>query len=233
MKILALSDIHNAFEAFAPETLPDADLCIIAGDLTDFGQREHGRFARPELERLPATLGPNAKGMLSREALRAKAWLERLTQRFPVFWIPGNHDIDIKPDTFGAIPGCTCLLNSIQSFSGRSLYGVSMSPCFDAPYLASMWDYMTADPIVEEAAFDFPPVDIVVSHCPPYECLDGGMPALDGARPRLGSPALRRYIELNAPSLVLCGHIHEARGMAYIGETLVANVACSARLLEI
>jgi len=60
----------------------------------------------------------------------------------------------------------------------------------------------------------------VVAHSPPiYTKLDvayfGG---------HVGSPSLRRFIEQNQPSVVFCGHIHEARGIDYIGDTLVANI---------
>ena len=233
MKILAISDVHDEFEAFAPETLPDADVCLIAGDLTNFGQLERRRFASLELERLLATLAGGSGAGPTHEVVRAKQWLEALARRYPVFWIPGNHDIGVTAETFGEIPNCICLLNSLQTFDGFRLYGVSITPCYNAPFLAKQWDYMTADPGVEEAAFDFESVDIVVSHGPPYGCVDGGMPLLNGERPRLGSSALRNYIERYAPKLVLCGHIHEANGRDAIGKTQVVNVACSWRLLEL
>src|SRR5205814_1689990 len=110
---------------------------------TNFGQVERGRFANRELERLLATLAGGANSQPSHEVVRAKQWLLELSRRYPVFWIPGNHDIDVKPDTFGEIPNCTCLLNTLRTFGGLRLYGVSMTPCYDSPYLAQMWDYMT------------------------------------------------------------------------------------------
>ncbi|HLK61542.1 MAG TPA: metallophosphoesterase [Chthonomonadaceae bacterium] len=235
MKILAISDVHDAFEAFAPATLPDADLCLVAGDLTNYGIR--GEWQLPEGDRalfIAALQGERlGEEWTGTEITRAKRWLEELAQRYPVFWIPGNHDIDVKPDTFGEIPNCACLLDTLRTFGGFRLYGVSMSPCYDAPLLAKQWDYMTADPRVEQAAFDFAPVDIVVSHGPPYDCVDGGMPLWNGERPHLGSPALRAYIERHAPKLVICGHIHEGRGECRIGATRVVNVACSWQVLEL
>jgi Icc-related predicted phosphoesterase len=38
-----------------------------------------------------------------------------------------------------------------------------------------------------------------------------------------GSRAARDFIERTKPTLVLCGHIHEARGQTRIGPTLVVN----------
>jgi Icc-related predicted phosphoesterase len=39
----------------------------------------------------------------------------------------------------------------------------------------------------------------------------------------VGSKAVRAFIELHAPHLVVCGHIHEARGMDTIGSTTIVN----------
>jgi len=60
---------------------------------------------------------------------------------------------------------------------------------------------------------------IVVAHSPPVNTkLDiayfGG---------HVGSLSLRQFVEQNRPSVVFCGHIHEARGIDYIGDTVVAN----------
>ncbi len=235
MKILAISDVHDEFEAFAPDTLPVADVCLVAGDLTNYGMRGEWELSGKDQEILLSVMQEDGIDNVwaGSEIVRARQWLEQLAQRYPVFWIPGNHDIGVKPDTFGEIPNCVCLLDRLEVFGGLRLYGVSMSPCYDAPSLAKMWDYMTADPKVEQAAYNFEPVDIVVSHGPPYDCVDGGLPLLFGEKPRLGSPALRAYIEKNRPRLVICGHIHEARGEGRIGETLVVNVARSWSLLEL
>jgi len=39
----------------------------------------------------------------------------------------------------------------------------------------------------------------------------------------VGSKALRRFVDEKAPSLVVCGHIHEARGVVRVGPTTVVN----------
>lgn len=60
---------------------------------------------------------------------------------------------------------------------------------------------------------------ILVSHSPPKGCkLD-----LTGSRLHAGSKAVRNFIEEHQPHLVLCGHIHEAKGYDKIGSTLVIN----------
>jgi hypothetical protein len=39
-----------------------------------------------------------------------------------------------------------------------------------------------------------------------------------------GSFSLRRFVEEYQPDLLLCGHIHEARGEGFIGSTRIVNV---------
>jgi len=63
------------------------------------------------------------------------------------------------------------------------------------------------------------PVTVLVSHPPPYntrvDTLAGGGHA--------GSRTVRAFIEETQPTVCLCGHIHEAKGIDRIGETLVVN----------
>ncbi len=79
-----------------------------------------------------------------------------------------------------------------------TLRGVSLTTCFAEPVLKEIWDYMTDALEVDAAAFDFPPVDIVLSHGPPKGVLDG--PG------HWGSPGLLAYIQRHQPRLVVCGH---------------------------
>jgi len=68
---------------------------------------------------------------------------------------------------------------------------------------------------------------IIVSHVPPYRCLDalGGPHMPKKLRGRhVGSKLLRNAIEKYEPLLVICSHIHEARGVEKIGSTTVVNV---------
>lgn len=60
---------------------------------------------------------------------------------------------------------------------------------------------------------------IILTHTPPYKT------NLDRVRlgMHVGSTALRKFIEEYSPDLVLCGHIHEAKGTDRIGSTIVCN----------
>jgi putative phosphoesterase len=60
---------------------------------------------------------------------------------------------------------------------------------------------------------------VLLSHAPPAKTtVDKIFLGL-----HVGSKALRTYIEKLQPALVICGHIHEARGVDTIGKTLVIN----------
>jgi putative phosphoesterase len=60
---------------------------------------------------------------------------------------------------------------------------------------------------------------VLLSHTPPLKTnVDKIFLGL-----HVGSKALRTYIEKFQPDLVICGHVHEARGVDTIGKTLVIN----------
>lgn len=60
---------------------------------------------------------------------------------------------------------------------------------------------------------------VVLSHCPPHDTrVDRTMFGR-----HFGSTALRAFVERVEPELVVCGHIHEARGVDRLGRTTVVN----------
>jgi len=69
------------------------------------------------------------------------------------------------------------------------------------------------------------PIRIVVHHAPPYKT------RCDRMRLGLhvGARGLRSFCEEKQPELVLCGHIHEARGRDQIGQTIVVNPGMAAK----
>jgi hypothetical protein len=60
---------------------------------------------------------------------------------------------------------------------------------------------------------------VLVSHSPPAKTkVDRVLVGL-----HVGSKAVRRFIEELQPDLVICGHIHEARGIDKIGKSIIIN----------
>lgn len=62
-------------------------------------------------------------------------------------------------------------------------------------------------------------ITLFITHAPPYGTKTDLLPS--GVH--VGSKSLRKIIEELQPSLNICGHIHESRGMDVIGKTRVVN----------
>lgn len=62
------------------------------------------------------------------------------------------------------------------------------------------------------------PTKILVSHVPPWKACD-----LTLWGNHAGSRAVHDFLEKNRVSLCLCGHIHEARGVTFLGYSTVVN----------
>ena len=214
MRILCMSDIHSNFEAFDPDAMPDADMCAIAGDITEYGHSRAKKYG-----------GAFRRGI---------EWLAAMGARQPTFVIPGNHDIGVRNGDFAGIPGVVGLLNRRADCLGFSLYGVSLSPTYNMPRMARIFDLMTIDHDEEDRTYDFEPVDIVISHAPPLGVLDQ-ICDKDAKHPgpNIGSEALLRYIERHGPKLVVCGHVHNEAGRQMVGSTLVVNASKTWCVLEL
>ncbi|MBN1589164.1 MAG: metallophosphoesterase family protein [Pirellulales bacterium] len=65
---------------------------------------------------------------------------------------------------------------------------------------------------------------VVLSHAPPRGTLDRVFLAR-----HVGSTALGEFVDRIQPPLVVCGHIHEARGVAERGRTTVVNCGAAAK----
>lgn len=197
--------MHGDLSNVDPATFGPCDAILCAGDLTEFG-------LRADLHVIDFV----------------KDWLTRCGRTAPTFWIPGNHDALIKEHSFGEIDGVECILDRTVEIDGYTIHGVSMSPAYAAPQLASEYDYMTCTDSVEREAYTFEPVDIVLSHAPPY----GVMDRWDG-RSHVGSSYLLSYIHAAAPLLVVCGHAHGETGIETVRTTKVVNVAETVLAIEI
>ncbi len=108
---------------------------------------------------------------------------------------------------------------------GVGIQGLSASP----PWMPHMY-HLTEDQLDEalRAGLEqLPEVDhhVVLAHVPPHDCrLDRA-----GLSGHVGSQALRRFVDQHQPDVVVCGHIHEARGTERLGDTLAVNCGAAAR----
>jgi len=130
-----------------------------------------------------------------------------------VFYVPGNMDSPREAEIEG-YGSARNLHNRKVVFNGFSLggFGGANKGPFHTPF---EWR--------EEEALEklrsLGGVDILLTHAPPKNTnCDRGPFGM-----HIGSIAVRKYIEEFQPKLVVCGHIHESRGIDKIGETVIVN----------
>lgn len=133
-----------------------------------------------------------------------------------VFAVAGNCDsreIDRRLESLGVG------LNGLgTTYAGVRFQGLSAMP----PWIHRMYHY-TEDELAEllqrglRQCGDRGP-HVVLSHCPPRGLLDRTW-----LGSHAGSTALRTFLEQQHPTLVVCGHIHEGRGVEPFGATTVVN----------
>ena len=183
----------------------------------------HGRFE--EVDRVIARTGPVDALVVGGDITTAGAPAD--VERAVAGWrslaptllaVAGNMDspaIDARLVELGvSIDGRGAVLGDV------GVHGVSASGFtpLDTPYelteeeLARRADAGHAD--VERCR-----VRVFCPHSPPY---DTACDRLRTGRP-VGSLAIRAFVEREQPDLVLCGHIHEARGEDLLGRSRIAN----------
>ena len=142
----------------------------------------------------------------------------------PVFMIPGNMDPAAVEDALArggvSIDGRGVIVGDVGFF------GVGATP-FSVLH--------TPNEISEEETFRRAEAGwsdvrgarwkVLVAHTPPF---DTALDKIHSGK-HVGSTAVRQFIERHRPDLVLCGHIHESRGRATIGETLIVNCGAAIR----
>jgi Icc-related predicted phosphoesterase len=102
---------------------------------------------------------------------------------------------------------------------GVGLHGLSAMP----PWRGDMYQ-LTEDELAEVLRAGYAQIagvgrHVLLSHPPPH----GGRLDCTSAGKHVGSTALRDFIDETQPELVLCGHIHEARGVEKLGRTTAVN----------
>ncbi|MEM2341058.1 MAG: metallophosphoesterase [Candidatus Bathyarchaeia archaeon] len=197
IKILAGTDFHGfkpAFELFAEKVKTfKADIMVICGDITNFGTIEQ------------------AKNLLS---ILAKTGA-------PIFFVPGNCD---PPSLINInLEGVRCVHGNSVLYNNLVFMGVGGSPITPFNTFFEMSEEKIAE-VLQECLHKFGGETkkhkmILLSHSPPKNT------ALDRAFSGIhaGSTSVRGFIEEHKPLLVVCGHIHEAKGKERVGDTLIIN----------
>lgn len=144
-----------------------------------------------------------------------RAWLREVPTQETVA-VAGNHDFlfENAPQLVPTLKWHYLQDSGVELF-GFKLWGTPWQPVFyDWAFnlkeadLARKWKLIPTD------------TDILLLHGPPFGFGDRN---LQGEH--TGSPSLTRRIEVVQPALVICGHIHEARGEYRIRQSRVINAS--------
>ena len=136
----------------------------------------------------------------------------------PILYVPGNCDPSQLAEA--SINGAVNLHGKCQRLHDVSFIGIGGAPT--SPYYS--WFELSEAQIMttlEQSAGRCPQGSrsVVVSHSPPIDT------SVDLASSGIhaGSVSLRAFIQERRPSAVFSGHIHEAKGIDQIGDTLIVN----------
>jgi hypothetical protein len=196
MRLLCITDIHSNLRQFEKilANEPKADLLIIGGDFTNFGKP-------PEVDHMLNIAQAHTPQVLAVAGNCDSAAIDQLLvdrgvslhARGVRIGLPGQGDI--------------------------GFFGVSAMP----PWHGNMYEFSEKDLdrflTASYAQVAGSPRYIMVPHCPPRNSVVDR--SSSGAN--VGSTAVRNWVDEVKPILVICGHIHEARGQAKIGDTIVVN----------
>ncbi len=150
----------------------------------------------------------------------ARAMLEQLLDfNENLLIVPGNCD---QPETIGLYDGARINLHgkgkALGSVGFFGVGGSNITP-FGTPIELEERELLE---LLREGygEVEETKAKIMVSHAPPKDTKADGLPS--GAH--VGSSAVREFVEKHDVDLLLCAHIHEARGSDRIGKTEIVNV---------
>lgn len=165
-----------------------------------------------------------AGDLANRDLQVATHILEQLSESGTrVVFVPGNMD-DPRLANWRSTERIVCLHGRSAVYDTVlfvGLGGAVRSP-FEAPF---EFDEVEAAEILSQLVrTDSSQTLVLVSHCPPKNTrLD-----LAAGVKHVGSESVRQFIEERKPSVVITGHIHEARGLDSIGSVPIVNVGAAA-----
>ena len=198
MIIIAITDLHGNLDHLpaVSDDLGKADIVLIAGDITHFG---NAKQAEQIITSIREYLAPEAK----------------------ILAIPGNCDqpgangVDEYLESAGISLHCKCL-----DLDDVTLIGIGSSlPCPGRTPNESPEEVFQS--VLNELKTKVTPgkTTILLSHQPGY----GTLLDMIGNDTHTGSKAIRKFIETVQPTLAVSGHMHEAVGIDHIGPTTLVN----------
>jgi len=207
MKIFLISDIEGKRVNIPHKAFKDVSFCFIAGDIT--------------------TGSPNEK--------RIQKIFSNLGSVFPfskkVFFVPGNHDhpkiarnLPFWKENFIQMHKKWILIDKNGFNKPIAIFGFrgAIKGLYNKFAFSERDYYDTFEKVIKhfgrnQSMDDF--FSIFLVHDAPFDTL------IDKTHQNqhVGSRSLRKLIEKHRPNLCLSGHIHESKGIDYIGQTVLIN----------
>jgi hypothetical protein len=203
-KIVLIGDVHDEIERLARSLEPvrggRTDLALLAGDVGE----------DPPWDRaLRRTRRAGHDASVRRVVAQVRAALD-----CPVVFVPGNHDLDDPPRDVDGVNADRRVVDAaglrIAGFGGAG------PTRFGFPY---EWSENEAEEALAGAFSGAGRVDVFLSHSPPTGT--GLDRTAHGSS--VGSPSVGRWIRRLRPRLFVCGHIHEAWGVEWLGDVPCVN----------
>jgi Icc-related predicted phosphoesterase len=227
ISIVMISDLHNNQKLL---NLPEADILLVAGDMTNLGSYQ--------------------------ELTSFSQFLSKVKPKFDlIIVIAGNHEVTMDIDSFPFLGGKYFKKDSINAAKAKSIItenkdiiyledsgyeykGVKIwgtpwvNPCGD-------WGFCLDKPGQDELIFNKIPsdTDILVSHSPPFKILDA-VPVYSYSRDpetnllrkdceidNTGNKVLLKRVKEVRPKLHVFGHIHECSGAVVEDGILFVNAS--------
>lgn len=142
-------------------------------------------------------------------------WLKAQKARY-IVGVAGNHDFILQHDPeFARSLPWRYLQDELLDLEGVRIYGTPWTPMF------YNWAFMLSERELAKKFETIPSkLDILLTHGPAYRRLDK-----TANNVHAGSTALFERIAVAQPDSVVCGHIHEARGVLDTEHTRYYNVS--------
>lgn len=214
--ILGIADLHGDLPH-----IPDCDALLIAGDICpDFF------IERQTATRVYVDNGEQRQAKWLDNEFRA--WGEALEARgIQIVYVAGNHDYVFEksfliPD---GLPGTYLrddphALHFPDAHDGGGEYSLRL---WGTPWVPNLqrWAFYARDEALALRASIIPEgLDVLIAHGPPYGILD----QVAGGE-SVGEQQMLAELDRISPTLYLCGHIHEGRGLDHRGNTTFINAA--------
>jgi uncharacterized protein len=144
---------------------------------------------------------------------------EICASNIPTLAIPGNCD---KTCIFGEIENSNAINIHNRTLIIKNIgicgFGGSNITPFDTPLeFAEVQIYHELKKLMKQ--IEDQQIRILVTHAPPHDTNADILPSGE----HVGSESVRKIIEEFQPSLNICGHIHEAKTIDKIGNTIIVN----------